>query len=420
MNPIKLMLVTDVPYWEKATGAQSRISGLIEGLNQEPFRFQVLVTGMDPLREKGFQVSNWDYPVQWVDLSQPPLQGTWNRIKWYTRAVFNWLGGTLNGALENEVKSIGNWYSRSQIERIREMILASDPDVLVMEYLTQTSVVRSLPARYREKTLVVLDSHDILWKRCEQFKEHSRDHWVEISKAEEEKSYREFDLVIAIQSLEADYIGCVVGEDNVVTTGMEFETLGGPRETGASGINVGFIASANPANVDAIFQMVNHWPVLLQANSTLRLLIAGSICDSAEVIRATRGLAGVELLGRVDSVSDFYAGVDVVWNPVQFGTGLKIKNLEALAHGKALMTSSHGAEGMFEGGDPDFEQPASQPLWVVDTVAELESLFKTLTPEIIQAKSIQGHDFLVKHFGKGTQYPQLRRKIASLFSAKSS
>ena len=92
MNPINAMLVTDVPFWERATGAHNRISGLIEGLNQQNFPLQVLVTQMEPGRKNNSLVSQQDYPVQFVDLSQPPSAGLWGKAKWYGSALFNQLG----------------------------------------------------------------------------------------------------------------------------------------------------------------------------------------------------------------------------------------------------------------------------------------------------------------------------------------
>ena len=50
----------------------------------------------------------------------------------------------------------------------------------------------------------------------------------------------------------------------------------------------------------------------------------------------------------LDSAERFYGSVDVVVNPIEFGSGLKIKNVEAIAHGKPLITTSHGAHGFID------------------------------------------------------------------------
>lgn len=57
-------------------------------------------------------------------------------------------------------------------------------------------------------------------------------------------------------------------------------------------------------------------------------------------------------MGRVDNPSDFYANGDVVINPTSQGTGLKIKTLEAIAHGKYTVVHPHSAEGIFERVQP--------------------------------------------------------------------
>jgi len=41
-----------------------------------------------------------------------------------------------------------------------------------------------------------------------------------------------------------------------------------------------------------------------------------------------------------------YAAADLCINPVRLGGGLKIKTVEALAHGRPLVTTSHGARSL--------------------------------------------------------------------------
>lgn len=58
---------------------------------------------------------------------------------------------------------------------------------------------------------------------------------------------------------------------------------------------------------------------------------------------------GVRAIGYVRRLAGAYRAADVVINPVTLGTGLKIKTVEALASGKAVVTTPCGAEGL-EGG----------------------------------------------------------------------
>jgi glycosyltransferase involved in cell wall biosynthesis len=56
--------------------------------------------------------------------------------------------------------------------------------------------------------------------------------------------------------------------------------------------------------------------------------------------------AGVLMHGPQTDLAAFYARADVCINPVRHGSGLKIKTIEALAHGKALVSTSHGSRGL--------------------------------------------------------------------------
>jgi len=70
--------------------------------------------------------------------------------------------------------------------------------------------------------------------------------------------------------------------------------------------------------------------------------IAGS------VIRAfpEGGPSGVTFLGFVDDLAAHYAASEIVISPLTFGSGLKIKFVEALANGKAVVATSITMQGV--------------------------------------------------------------------------
>ena len=55
---------------------------------------------------------------------------------------------------------------------------------------------------------------------------------------------------------------------------------------------------------------------------------------------------GVVVHGRVDDLAAHYAAADLCINPVRHGGGLKIKTVEALAHGRPLVASLHGVRSL--------------------------------------------------------------------------
>lgn len=74
------------------------------------------------------------------------------------------------------------------------------------------------------------------------------------------------------------------------------------------------------------------------------LCVAGAGADAHR--EAFRGLPHVEWLGTVADLAPTYAMADVVLVPLRAGGGTRIKILEAFAHGKPVVSTHTGAEGL--------------------------------------------------------------------------
>jgi hypothetical protein len=84
------------------------------------------------------------------------------------------------------------------------------------------------------------------------------------------------------------------------------------------------------------------------------LWLAGGICDRVRHVGP-----GVRLLGYVDALGDVYRRSALVINPQQFGTGISIKSIDALRHGRPLVTTASGARGLEDGAGTAFLQVGS-------------------------------------------------------------
>lgn len=111
------------------------------------------------------------------------------------------------------------------------------------------------------------------------------------------------------------------------------------------GQRVGFIASFGHApNVEALEFLVREIaPALQRMLPSARICVAGRQPPQALVETAP---ANVDFAGFVDSVADFYASCDLVVAPLLSGGGVKIKVVEAMGYGKAVVTTAIGAEGI--------------------------------------------------------------------------
>jgi succinoglycan biosynthesis protein ExoO len=75
----------------------------------------------------------------------------------------------------------------------------------------------------------------------------------------------------------------------------------------------------------------------------LRLSIAGQV---GTALAAQGHWPGVALLGRVADLAPLYTRADIVISPLRAGSGLKIKLVEAMAAGKAIIASPATLQGL--------------------------------------------------------------------------
>lgn len=108
-----------------------------------------------------------------------------------------------------------------------------------------------------------------------------------------------------------------------------------------------FVGAYNNFNVDGLSRFLRdsqHW---LHDRT---LLVCGRVANAPEIREIARNMASVTLLGFVDDLSSVYAEVRAVISPVD-GTGLKIKVLEALGHGKPVLGSDHSRAALPPGSE---------------------------------------------------------------------
>lgn len=106
---------------------------------------------------------------------------------------------------------------------------------------------------------------------------------------------------------------------------------------------------SHPPNRDAALWLGRDiMPMVLARQPRARLRIVGS--GPPPEVRALAG-PGIEVIGDVPSMRPYLEAAAVVLAPVRTGGGMRMKILQALAHGKATVTTPRGVEG-FDVFDP--------------------------------------------------------------------
>jgi hypothetical protein len=130
-----------------------------------------------------------------------------------------------------------------------------------------------------------------------------------------------------------------------------------------------FVGSGSYHNLHGIRWFLKEcWPKIREAMPTATLDIVGSVC-----LRLSEQPVGVRLRGVVKDLDAMYNHAALTIVPLQIGSGLKVKLVEALANEQAIVTTSVGAQGLTHFSPSPFVVADSSADFTVQTVALLQS-----------------------------------------------
>ena len=155
--------------------------------------------------------------------------------------------------------------------------------------------------------------------------------------------WSQWDALLAITAEEASMIRPSLSPaQRLLVVGHAASATATTAAPGSGGVV--YTGSDNFSNVSSLRWFLKEaWPLVLAAEPRARLDVAGLVCER---IRDEAGaLPGVRLLGFLEDVTDLVHGAEVIVAPYLFGSGLKIKVVEAAAAGKAIVTTAPGAVG---------------------------------------------------------------------------
>jgi succinoglycan biosynthesis protein ExoO len=295
----------------------------------------------------------------------PPIRGNRVRILATIRAlralgwrivVITCQGGRGNG-LELEVDRIhpiaaspfpGGDVARFDVRPFRAavdaVVAAVAPALLIAEYAWLAPALAGVSGGITR----LVDCHDVLHERTSRFTAAGLDPWIRCSSAQERALLRAADVVVAIQHREREVLQALLPDRRVVCLLPAFHA---PPEVAADSgetETVLAVGSSHAGNFGIRRFAEEAWPAVLRSHPAARLRIAGSIGNEVPA------LPGVERLGEVPDLAREYRRAAVVVCPIEVGTGAKIKMLEALRHGKAVVATPSAAEGL---------PTASAPAW---------------------------------------------------------
>jgi glycosyltransferase involved in cell wall biosynthesis len=382
---MKILFVAPVPPQADGAGAiPVLLHAELLGLAQRHEVKLVTAVGDEPGEEEAVQRLRSEFDTCVADRRRPPpggrrrrrqlrLAATWARGRWPWRTV--WFA---DPAIQRIIDRLG-------VEHSFDVVAVEDSAMSVFRYpagvptvFTHHEVLRPRP----------IDWHALIPKSAGPFNRIAalksggpRDGWVGRAFGEldwrrwerfQPEAWRRFDRVQVFSQRDADSVAAlapdVASRVRVNPFGLVLPPRASPaREAAGTILFVGNFA--HPPNRDAAIWLAREiLPAVLERYPGARLRIVGT-APSPEV----RALAGphVELVADAPSVLPHLEEAAVVMAPVRTGGGMRMKVLQAMAAGKAVVTTSRGTEGYTGFG----EEP---PLAVADSEPEIAEATATL------------------------------------------
>ena len=406
---MRILLATCMPPRPQAPGAiPVLLNALLASLTPQHEVTLVTVLGPDPeehsavenLRERGFEVHA-------TQLMQPSQAQRWGR-RW--RLASTWLRGA------HPWRTL--WFSEPAIqdtldtltsERCFDLIQVEDNAMGVYQYPTQSptlfteyEVRRPRPVNWqgwKGESVVKWALREADWQRWGRYQ---CDVW------------RRFDRIQVFTPRDALSIKAIAPDlyerVRVNPFGIELPAQANPnREESETLLFVGNYTHA--PNVDAALWLGQEiMPRLRERCPGVRLNLAGIYPPPAVQALASDDIA---LLGPVPDVEPYLEQATLVVAPLRIGGGMRMKVLHAMAMGKAVVTTSRGAEGL--------ATEAQEPPLVIaeDTQGFVDAIVRLLAaPQARHTLGWHARAFVEAHYGPAAYARRIEAIYAELMPDK--
>jgi glycosyltransferase involved in cell wall biosynthesis len=383
---MKVLLVVPVPPAADGAGAiPVLLHAELLGLRQRHEVTLVTQVGDEPGEEEAARRLASDVEVHAADRPPPGMSrrrrqarmaAAWGRGRWPWRTV---------------------WYAAPGIQRILDRLAAERSfDVVAIEDSAMSVF------RYPAGVPSVFTHHEVLGPRPVEWRPGPPRAWPGWAFGEldwrrwarfQTEAWRRFDRVQVFTRRDAEQVAelapDVAPRVRVDPFGLVLPPRGDPaREAPGTILFVG--AFHHPPNRDAAIWLAREiLPAVLAHHPGARLRIVGS--GPTPEVRALAG-PNVELVADAPSVLPHLEEAAVVMAPVRTGGGMRMKVLQAMAAGKAVVTTPRGTEGYTGFG-------AEPPLAVGESEAEIAAATAALLGDDQRRRGLgeQAREFAERH-----------------------
>lgn len=340
---MKILMLCNKSPWPKREGGPIAMHAMISGLLQAGHTVKVLAANtnkytVDPETIPADFKNNTRIEFVPIDLSLS-----------FFGALFNFLAG--------KSYHISRFHTKAFVQKITEVLRNDSFDIIQLETL-QMATYLDVIHKY-SKAPVVLRAHNIEHKIWQRIAENCRNPFKRLYLNHLYKSLKRFEIgilnkmdgIVAITPVDARNLDRLSHSTNIISIpfGINLDTL---HETPVqpdrpSLFHIGTMNwFPNEEGIEWLIKQV--WPKIAQRLPEIELHLAGRYMP--EWMKKL-SVPNITVEGEVPDVWDYMKQFSIMVVPLFSGSGIRIKIVEAMAAGKAIITTTVGAEGInYENG----------------------------------------------------------------------
>ena len=360
---MNVLQICNKPPYPPVDGGTMAMNSVTQGLLREGCEVKVLAVETDkhPVDEAKMSADyreSTHFEAEYVDLGIKPLEA----------------GAAM---LCGESYHVRRYRSEAFARRLHNILEQEEFDVIHMEspFLTPyVPLIRSL-----SKAKIVLRAHNVenlIWKRVAESTPHGLKRWYlkHLSltlRAYELEHINDYDGVVCITRNDAEYFkqnGCR-RPVTAIPFGVESDDAASVAVEPGSLFHIGAMDwMPNRESIEWLLKEV--WPVVHREVPQAHLYLAGRKMPERWM---QAKIEGVSVVGEVPDAGYFIAGKQINVVPLRSGSGIRVKIIEAMAAGKAVVTTTVGAQGI--------EYTDGENLLIADTPEQFAQQIKRLVED---------------------------------------
>lgn len=234
-------------------------------------------------------------------------------------------------------KFIDDYYLDDIDNFIKKNINVDSYSHVIVEYVVFSKAFRF----FKNSTKKIIDTHDKLTDRYKTYLiNEMKPEWYSLYRLQEKKGLNRADVIWAIQESEKKYFEKLC-KKKVHVVGHQII----PKYIKSEYSNtILLIGSHNQLNIHGLTHFIEEiLPIITNQIKDIKVIVAGNIVEKNKIIPFH---PNVEFYGTYTSNEEVYKLSNIVIVPILGGSGLKIKTIDAMAYGKAVVSYSNGVEGL--------------------------------------------------------------------------